>query len=231
MNYLEILTRDVYPAGSRATADQVSLTAATQRQVAAAVARQPLADPKQAEDRHLFITSPRSVIGAHQKAAYWLAVAARCSGAWSLADAASRSQAAAVREQTTKAQQDSYYDQAKNKLSRAMGQSIAVDPVIVSAILRPAADAIVAAAPNHPGAQEAAAALGKIADPAAIKAQQDLAASKGTIEQGRAAADAALESLPGLPTLPKLPEVDWKTVGIAGAAGLVGVIVLVKILK
>lgn len=110
---------------------------AVKAQVNRALEHKPLADYRTAESSK-FYGAPLDDREAYYKAAFWLATAARCAQAWSLADMA-----------------ESY----RQKAHVVMGANHR------SSILLTAGQAITAAAPTNPGARAAAAALGSLSDP------------------------------------------------------------------
>ncbi len=218
MNYLDILTREIRPdqfgaAQSGTGADPKLLAAAMHRQVAAAVARSPLDDYRKAADQQHFVSAPTSMAEAYQKTAYWTAVAARCSGVWTLADLADKAQRAS--------NDVSYADRAKDEYRRRMNvlwSSTVVDPVDanrIAAVMRPYADAILAAAPTNPGAKSAAAALGSIADPSKISSQQEVQRGQSGVAQ---VADAAAETAQNPGGSEESPTDWWRIAKYAGAA-------------
>lgn len=202
VNYLRVLTTT---PGSASTArfgyslqNEPRLGPAVAEQIAAAKLKQNLTDYRQAKDQELFWKNPKDVFGASYKAAYWLAVAARTSQAWSLVDLAVQQQqlgaagtpAAGGTLMTSMDQVKAYWGPVLKNWGIMDGDTSATDPKAMEAILKSAGAAILAAAPTNPGAMAAAKALGQLSDPDAIRIQQqaDAEASASGIAAGTAGA-------------------------------------------
>ena len=183
-------------AGDLGGNDLQTMGRAMHAQVQAAKKREVLSDYRHADDQQLFVKAPINVAQAHYKAGYWLAVAARCSQAWSLADLA---------------------DQAERAVTRTVRLKPSTTTGAISAILTSAATAIRQAAPTNPGAKAAAAALASLADPGKIQTMKNVATSqstweitKGTVSGGASDVADAIVYMRGLVTGEKPPGVsEW----------------------
>lgn len=139
------------------------------RQVEAATSHLPLSDFRQAEGSNKFYGTPGDEAGAYFRAAFWLAVAARCSQVWSLRDPADAQMRKGIAAQ-----------------KRTFGMGGSARESVISSIMLSAGQAILAAAPKNPGAKAAAAALGSMGSPeqVAIKAQTVREQSAGGMIKG-----------------------------------------------
>jgi hypothetical protein len=140
-------------AGADLGTAQTTMNTAVKRQVEAAKGHMPLSDFRQAESSSLFYGAPSDDSGAYYRAAFWLAVAARCSQVWSLADLA---------------------DAHMQKGIAAQRAVFGVSTANRSSILLAAGQAITAAAPTNPGARAAAAALGSQSDPGKLATRDQI---------------------------------------------------------
>lgn len=188
VNYLRALTAtpgSVAFGGATDIERDPRIGPAVEKQIAAAKLKQNLPDYRKAEDMSLFWYTASDVFEAHLKAAYWLAVAARCSQAWKLTDLAVEQQVAGNAGKTWASRMipsSTSWDRAKAYWHATMPAVVPLstgDQAAISAILKSAGAAILAAAPTNGGAKAAAAALGQIGDPETIRAMEQTRADQG----------------------------------------------------
>lgn len=156
-------------AGADLGATPATLAAAAYKQIAAADAHQSLSDYRQAADQSLFWKAAADANGAYLKGAYWLAVAARCAGAWTLATMAR-----------------DYWQAGQNR----MGSS---DDI--SRILTAAADAIHAEGSTNPGAKACYAALTHMAKPDVIATVQQVRRDQSVAGKAKGTAQGAMQDV------------------------------------
>jgi len=241
VNYLRVLTTSSDAFGGVTDIEHdPRIGPAVEKQIAAAKLKQNLADYGKAGDLSLFMSNPSDVFEAHLKAAYWLAVAARCSQAWKLTDLAVEQQVAGNAGKTWTSRvipSSTSWDRARTYWRLSLGTSMSVDDqAAISAILKSAGAAILAAAPTNPGAKAAAAALGQLGDPEAIRIQDQARADASpagiVLNTGGAIVDDAVSTSEALRSLftGKLPrgwtQAEWdalkQKVYIAGGIAAVG---------
>ena len=247
MNYLRVLTAapgSVAFGGATDIEHDPRIGPAVEKQIAAAKLKQNLVDYRKAEDMSLFWANPSDVFEAHLKAAYWLAVAARCSQVWKLTDLAVEQQAAGNAGKTWASRvipSSTSWDRAKAYWHATMPAVVTMstdDQMAISAILKSAGAAILAAVPvpMNPGAKAAAAALGQLGDPEAIRIQEQARADASptgiVLNTGGAIVDDAVSTSEALRSLftGKLPrgwtQAEWdalkQKIYIAGGIAAVG---------